>query len=100
MTKISKPAAEPGSMFGSTSVLTSNAIVRPSGDHAGYSPPTVVVTRVGLDPSAFINQMWGRSPPRVDAKEILEPSGDQAGEWSWPGLRVKFRFPEPSAFMT
>src|SRR5215217_1995650 len=54
-----------------------------SGDHEGYSPPSVFGTRCCPDPSAFmieipLNGGYGSCPGLAYA--IVEPSGDHAGE--------------------
>jgi len=91
ITQISQPVGP--------NVFRSNAIFLASGDQAGYSPLTRL-TRLCLEPSAFITQMLGIGPPRTEANAILLPSGDQAGEWSCPGRLVRLRFCDPFAFIT
>ena len=59
--------------------LETNAMKRPSGDHAGVrSSDLAVVNRTGLDPSTFITQM-SLLPPREDWNAILVPSGENTG---------------------
>ncbi|HEY3072598.1 MAG TPA: hypothetical protein VGJ46_07245 [Candidatus Limnocylindrales bacterium] len=74
------------------------AIRFPSGDHDGYSPPSVWAKRRWPDPSAFMIaiQVMPEGPP-PGAYAIFEPSGDQVGK---PPSRVSWRCPVPSAFMT
>src|SRR6266540_2565233 len=66
----------------------------PSGDHDGYSPPSVCGRRCWPDPSAFMIEIPLGKPG--DAYAIFEPSGDQAGERP----RASRRWPDPSAFMS
>src|SRR5438046_2137070 len=70
----------------------------PSGDHEGYSPPSVWGKRRCPDPSAFMIaiQLMPEGPP-PGAYAIIEPSGDQVGK---PPSRVSRCCSDPSAFMT
>src|SRR5687768_2058625 len=56
-----------------------NAILEPSGDHAGWPSDSVpVVRRFALPPSASITQILD-APPRTLRNAILLPSRDHAG---------------------
>src|SRR6266545_1837030 len=76
----------------------------PSGDHDGYSPPSVCGRQCCPEPSAFMIEIPVHRDPRPGgqfispglAYAILEPSGDQAGERP----RVSRCWPDPSAFMS
>jgi hypothetical protein len=70
----------------------------PSGDQAGYSPQ-ISVTCLTPPPSASMTKIRS-SPSRSEAKAIRAPSGDQAGDQSFAGSRVRFRPAEPSAATT
>src|SRR5215210_2257183 len=69
-----------------------------SGDHEGYSA-NERVRRCGLEPSVAMLQRFS-APDRVEAKAMLVPSGDQAGDQSLALLRVRLAACEPSAFIT
>src|SRR6266511_539425 len=64
------------------------AIRDPSGDHDGYSPPSVFGTRCCPEPSAFMIESPEHKGPRPGGQRmspglayaILKPSGDQAGD--------------------
>ena len=83
---------------GEPTVVWSNAIFVPSGDQAGYSPYTRL-SCLRPDPSGRMTQIV-LFPARTEPKAIFVPSGDQAGEKSTPRPLVRFRFREPSAFIT
>src|SRR6266540_673717 len=84
--------------------LELKAIRFPSGDHDGYSPPSVSGTRCCPEPSAFMIESPEHRGPRPGghgwspglAYAIFEPSGDQAGERP----SASPRWPDPSAFMS
>src|SRR5215217_408655 len=69
-----------------------------SGDHDGYSA-NERVRRCGLEPSVAMLQRF-IAPARVEAKAMLLPSPDHAGDQSLALLRVRFAACEPSAFIT
>src|SRR3954463_11705118 len=75
-----------------------NAIRALSGDHDGYSA-NERVRRCGLEPSVAMPQRFS-APDRVEAKAMLLPSGDQAGDQSLALLRVRFAACEPSTLIT
>ena len=75
-----------------------NAMRLPSGDQAGYSA-SISVSRRRWVPSGLTTYSWGRRS-RSELKAIIEPSGDQAGPQSFARFLVRFRCPEPSAFIT
>src|SRR5215213_2194753 len=68
-----------------------------SGDHDGYSA-SERVRRCSVEPSVAMLQRF-RAPARVEAKAMLLPSGDQAGDQSLALLRVRFAACEPSALI-
>src|SRR5919197_5231333 len=80
----------------STSPGLAYAILDPSGDQAGDRP---AVSRRCFVPSAFMTQISG-SPLRSDRNAMREPSGDQDGSKSSPGLVVSLLRPVPSALTT
>src|SRR6266496_6379593 len=61
--------------------LELKAIRLPSGDHDGYSPPSVLGKRRRPDPSEFMTaiELMPEGPP-PGAYAIMEPSGDHAGK--------------------
>src|SRR6266571_738273 len=71
------------------------AIRVPSGDHDGYSPPSVLGSCLSPVPSGRIRVMIPLDP-LGPAKAISAPSGDQAGA----SPRVKRCWPDPSACMS
>src|SRR5215471_1623201 len=98
----------------SSAPCEANAIVLPSGDHAGKKllPAVSFVSGIAPEPSAFITQTlvllpgFAASLPskaRDDLKTILLPSGDHAGiKLPAPSAvsLVRALAPEPSAFIT
>src|SRR5439155_2956456 len=76
-------------------VLLSNAILLPSGDHAGSaSSPDRGVSRRRTLPSALMTSITVLS--RLPVKAMLRPSGDQVGYESMKRSRVSCRRPLPS----
>src|SRR2546423_8058530 len=75
----------------------------PSGEKLGApaalrGSPVGLVSRTGLEPSAFMIQT-AKFLSRSDWNAIFVPSGDHAGVRSDPAWLVRFTWPEPSAFM-
>src|SRR6266571_1787660 len=90
-----EPSTSATSMRWSPVRFELKAIRVPSGDHDGYSPPSVLGSCLSPVPSGRIRVMIPLDP-LGPAKAISAPSGDQAGA----SPRVKRWWPDPSACMS
>src|SRR5437867_3280890 len=84
-----EPSTSTMNILASPERLELKAIRLPSGDHDGYSPPSVWGKRRCPDPSAFKIpiQLMPEGPPG-SAYAIIEPSGDQVSEAAVRGQSV------------